>query len=66
MSQTQNEEDSLENAGGLRSFLPQQRENIIRIANTVLIHLKKNILLSIWISLKDINQQINESKTKYV
>lgn len=43
----------------LRSILPQQRENIIRIANTVLIHLKKNILLSMWITLKDINQQVN-------
>lgn len=64
MSQTQNEEDSLESAGSLRSFLPQQRKDIIRIANTVLIHLKKNILLSIWITLKDINQQIKESKTK--
>lgn len=45
----------------LRSFLPQQREDVIGIADTVLIHLK-DVLLYMGMTLKDKVKKVNRKK----
>jgi hypothetical protein len=49
----------------LGRFLPQQREDIVRIANTVLVHLKE-VLLCVWMTLKGNGEESKQTDTKSV
>lgn len=51
-------ERSIQTLEALRSFLPQQREDVIGIADTVLIHLK-DVLLYVGMTLKDTVKKVN-------